>query len=233
MRWLLVLLLLTASALANLAPQALEQRSRLGFLLSSETRSRADRVAAELQLTDAPPVLEQRLSEALGEAGQSAATRLYAAVSFLKRREQALDAYDRRLADTKLGQEMLEEYLEQASFYLQQAGSGPAGAPLDPPVSPPWQLEESATSMKVLRWLEVPNGQMSHARLTLLRDAASADLRTAYLEWDRVDQARKNYYQSSLAWVDYVHTLTQAVSALKDGQILALPGGNPHPPPSF
>ncbi len=233
MRWLLVLLLLTATALASLAPQALEQRSRLGFLLSNETRSRADRVAAELQLTDMPPVLEQRLSEALGEAGQSTPTRLYAAVAFLKRRDRALDAYDGRLADTRLGQEMLEEYLAQASSYLHQAGRGPAGTPVEPPAPPPWQLEESATSIKVLRWLEVPNGQMSHARLNLLREAASQDLRTAYLEYDRVEKARDDFEQSSLAWVDYVHTLTETVSALKDGQILALPGGNPHPPPSF
>lgn len=232
MRWLLALLL-TTSALANLAPQALEQRSRLGFLLSNETRSRADRVAFELPLTDMPPVLEQRLSEALGEAGQSAPTRLYAGVAFLKRRDQALAAYDRRMSDTLLGQEMLESYLEQASFYLQQAGGGPAGAPLDPPAPPPWELEENATSIKVLRWLEVPNGQMSHARLSLLRDAASEDLRTAYLEYDRVEKARDDFEHSSLAWVDYVHILTQTVSALKDGQILALPGGNPHPPPSF
>ncbi|GMU57105.1 MAG: hypothetical protein AMXMBFR33_62510 [Candidatus Xenobia bacterium] len=228
-----MLLMLTASALASLAPQALEQRSRLGFLLSNETRSRADRVAAELALTDMPPVLEQRLSEALGDAGQSAPTRLYAGVAFLKRRDRALDAYDRRLADAKLGQEMLEEYLEQASFYLQQAGGGPAGAALETPASPPWELEESATSMKVLRWLEIPNAQMSRARLTLLREAASQDLRTAYLEYDRVERARADFQQSSLAWVDYVHTLTQTVSALKDGQILALPGGNPHPAPSF
>lgn len=233
MRWLLVLLLSTATALASLTPQALEQRSRLGFLLSDETRSRADRVAAELQLTDMPPMLEQRLSEALGEAGQSAPTRLYAGVAFLKRRDRALDAYDRRLAETKLGQEMLEEYLEQASFYLRQAGGGQAGTALEPPASPPWELEESATSMKVLRWLEVPNAQMSRARLTLLREAASQDLRAAYLEYDRVEQAREIFEQSSLAWVDYVHTLTETVSALKDGQILALPEGNPHPPPSF
>ncbi len=232
MRTLLLLVALAAVALGNIAPQALEQRSRLGFLLSDETRARADRVAAELSLTDLPPAMEARLAEALGPAGQAEPARLYAGVTFLKRREQALDAYDRRMGDDLLAQELLEEYLDQIGPMLNYAPSGPAGE-LPAAAAPPWELEESSEALKVARWLPYPTAQMTRGRLEQLRQAADADLKAAYAEGDRVEKAREAYKLSSLAWVDYVFSLTNTVSAMKDRQILALPGANPHPPPTF
>jgi hypothetical protein len=230
MRTLLLTLALAALALANIDPRALEQRSRLGFLLSNETRARADRVAAELSLTDVPALLETRLQEALGHAGQSEPARLYAAVDFLKRREQALDAYDARMVATLRGQELLEDYLDRA---LVQGRVGPSGEPLPAPAPPPWAVEQTADALKVARWLPYPTTEMSHGRVEQLRAAARADLETAYLEWDRVEKARETYKLESLVWVDYVYGLTIKVSAMKDPQILALPGANPHPPPTF
>lgn len=226
-------MLLTAATLANIAPHALEQRSRLGFLLSDETRSHADRVAAELKLTDGPPEMEALLTQALGAAGQTEPARLYAGVRFLKRRDQALEGYERRLGDARLAQELLEEYLDQAGYSLSYAGSGVPAEAVPPPEPPPWTLEESATALKVARWLPYPTSSMSRAQVAALRAAADTDLKAAYAEYDRVEKARQAYEQSSLIWVDYVHGLTNSVSAMKDRQILALPGANPHPPPTF
>lgn len=232
-RFVLLLVLTVSAALANIAPQALEQRSRLGFLLSDSTRSRADRVAAELALTDLPPQMEARLAEALGEGGQTEPVRLYAGVTFLKRRDLALEGYERRLGDARLAQELLEEYLDQAGYMLAYAGSGPAGEALPPPAQPPWELEESVTALKVARWLPYPTSSMSRAQVAALRAAADTDLKAAYAEYDRVEKARDAYRLSSLPWVDYVFSLTNSVGAMKDRQILALPGANPHPPPTF
>lgn len=233
MRTLLVILALSALGLANIAPQALEQRSRLGFLLSDQTRGRADRVAAELSLTDVPATLDQRLQEALGAAGQTEPTRLYAGVTFLKRREQALRAYDERMGNTLLGQQLLEDYLDKADDALSQAPAGPPGDPLPAPEPPPWSLEESNEGLKVARWLPYPTASMTRGRVAQLREAANSDLQKAYLEWDRVEKARDAYKRETLVWVDYVFALTGTVSAMKDAQILGLPGANPHPPPTF
>lgn len=233
MRTLLLTLALTALALANIAPQALEQRSRLGFLLSNETRARADRVAAELSLTDAPPLLEARLQEALGAAGQSQPVRLYAAVSFLKRRDQALDAYDTRMKGALQAQELLEDYLDRISDRLHQSPTGPPGEALPASEPPPWTLEQTEEALKVARWLPYPTSKMTHGRIEQLRAAADLDLQTAYREYDRVEKARETYRLESLVWVDYVFALTNYVSAMKDPEILALPGSNPHPPPTF
>lgn len=233
MRTLLLVLALAAVGLANIAPQALEQRSRLGFLLSDQTRGRADRVAAELSLTDVPATLDQRLLEALGAAGQTEPARLYAGVSFLKRREQALKAYDTRMGDTLLGQQQLEDYLDKTAEALSYAPPGPAGEALPAPEPPPWTLEESGEALKVLRWLPYPTATMTRGRVAQLRQAADSDLQKAYLEYDRVEKARDDYKRQTLDWVDYVFALTGTVSAMKDEQILALPGANPHPPPTF
>ena len=73
----------------------------------------------------------------------------------------------------------------------------------------------------------------ARGRIEQLRAAADADLKAAYHEYDRVEKARETYKVHSLVWVDYVYALTKRVSAMKDPQILALPGANPHPPPTF
>lgn len=207
------MLVLTLAAQAYVAPRVLFQRTRASKALTAEQRQRAHEQAKSLSRTTSPEELAALLS------GAPLAYRLYTAVAHVELREQVIEGYEGRIDLLERAHDLLDDYLEDVNQALKVNFDGEPGPPLPEPSPGPPQIEETDTTLRVMRVLDKPTPATTRSRLRMLALAASADREAIEAQQNKADDAEGTYLDVHRSWGAYLDDLADQVRRKSEGDM--------------